>query len=94
VKLPHLIVHECNTNRTRVKRLSLKNKEGYADLGRFVMESMAAIVQHCTKQGIKPCMHVIPRQLTKEDLDKIEKADWGLEAKELIHAVERGEAKS
>lgn len=90
MKLPHLVVHECNTGRTRTMRLRGDSMD-YAAIGKFVMKTMASMVKHCSAQGTKPCMHVVPRSLTKEEHDKIDKVDWHLEAEELMHAVQRGE---
>ena len=91
MKLPHLIVHECTSEQTRVMRLNFKDPDNYADVGKFVLNSLAKIVPECAKQDIKPCIHIVPRQLSKEEFDKIDRADWHLEAKGLISAVERGD---
>jgi hypothetical protein len=91
LKFPHIIVHDHESGRTRVLRLNFKEEDNYEKVGKFVLNSMAYIVTSCAEQGIKPCIHLVPRQLTQEEFEKLDKADWHLEAEELIDAVERGD---
>lgn len=89
MKTPHLVIHECNSGRTSVLQLGKRDLD-YKTVGQFVLKTMGGIVQHCAKTGVKPCMHLMPRSLTKDEYNKLDKIDWHIEAKELIDAVEQG----
>lgn len=90
MKRPAIVLHECHTQRTRVRVLDPKGEDYYAALGRWVLTEVADIAQECKTEGIHPCIHIQPRKLDAEQVDKIDKVDYRLDMERLIRDVQRG----
>lgn len=94
MKLPATVIFECKTKYTRVM-YTKKDAPGYYEaFGRWVSDSVRDIAMKCHEEGVAPCMHVIPRQLTKEQFEKLDAIDWHIEKGKLIRDVERRRAEN
>lgn len=90
MKRPAVVLHECHTQRTRVKLLNPAKKDYYADLGQWVVEQVADLATECRDEGIRPCIHIQPRKIDAEQYDKLNKVDYRLDMERLITDVQRG----
>jgi len=90
MKRPAIVLHECHTQRTRVKLLNPSKKDYYAELGKWVIEEVADIASECREEGLKPCIHIQPRKLDAKHYDALKKVDMTVDMERLIKDVQSG----
>lgn len=91
-----MFVEECELNMLVWTRpdLNLPEEDYHLMLGKFVSDSLEAIHIECRKRGMKPCIRLVPRHLTQEEFNRLDKAGWTGEMERLIADVQRNENRS
>ena len=89
---PIIFLEECNTEMSIWTEIPSKfDREDYLNmLGKFIHEGVAKLQVECKYRSVKPCIHIVPRRMSEEGFEELDRATWSAELSEVVANVESG----